>query len=249
MIWIFLILFSIPFIIWLAAFFFTHDFSLPTGKLPNNILVVFPHPDDEAMTCSGALAQSESTYLILTKGEKGTPEGKEDKQLKKIRAKEAEEMASILGTRLIHRDYGDGELNKKRAKLRAGIEQIIRKVRPQLIITYDKSGLYGHPDHVVVSEITTELAEKHKIRLWYVSFPKKALDMINLPEEMADDKNFRKKRKEPSLKIFAGYSVMKKIKTIYAHKSQLFAFRKGYPRPFPLWFYASLLWFEYFYEV
>lgn len=41
----------------------------------------------------------------------------------------------------------------------AVLAEVIREVRPQVLVTYDPQGGYGHPDHVKASEITTAATE------------------------------------------------------------------------------------------
>src|SRR3989344_3030299 len=199
---------------WVYGVVITNDFSVEPAtdaKLSKikRILVVFPHPDDEILTCGGLVhklskKRIHTTLLVLTKGEKGTPDGKEDKKLKGIRSKELRESAKKLGyTNLIQLDFGDGKLQSKAHIVKKAIKRQIYKSRPDLMITYDLSGLYGHPDHISVSEIVTELCKKNrKIRLWYSTAPKKVLKMAKLPVHMAKNKSFLIGRTNPNLRFF-----------------------------------------------
>ncbi len=45
------------------------------------------------------------------------------------------------------------------AALAAAVE-VVREVRPQVIVTYDDNGDYGHPDHVMAHRVATEAAAK-----------------------------------------------------------------------------------------
>ena len=62
--------------------------------------------------------------------------------------------AKELGVReVVLLDYLDGELD--RAEPAAVIGRIaaeIRRVRPQVVVTFDPFGAYGHPDHVAISQ-------------------------------------------------------------------------------------------------
>ena len=159
--------------------------------------------------------------------------------------------AKILGVKLIHEDFGDGMLSKMRAKLTSYLLKIIAKEMPELVITYDRSGLYGHPDHIVVSEIITDLHKKLKksFKLWYISFPEKLLAGKKLPEHMAEDKNFKKYRMQPNMKIFIGHRFLTKSKVIGAYKSQFPSYERGLIIPVPNVILWSLFPWEYFYEV
>ncbi|MBP7876092.1 PIG-L family deacetylase [Candidatus Woesebacteria bacterium] len=221
-----------------------------------NILIVFPHPDDEAKSMAGTIKKfteqgSKVTLLFFTKGERGTPDASEDVTLKKIRSAEAIKSAEILGARLIHEDFGDGILPQKKAELTKYLKTIIIQQKPDLVITYDRSGLYGHSDHITLSEIITRLHASRlaTFKLWYISFPEKVLAAKKLPEHMATDKNFKKKRMSPNSKVYIGHRFLTKSRVISAYKSQFRAYERGFIIPLPNVVLWSLFPWEYFYEV
>ena len=154
--------------IWLAGILFTTDLAVPVRDVRRfkNVLVVFPHADDETVNCGGAIRRFSSagatvTLLLLTGGERGNPEGTPDASLKAIRRREAEEVAGILGvSRLIQEDFGDGQLRDRREQVTAYLSREIARINPDLILTHDLAGLDGHEDHVACSEILTELKRK-----------------------------------------------------------------------------------------
>lgn len=68
------------------------------------VVVIAPHPDDEVFGCGGTIAQlepyvGEITIIYLTNGIHGTPTGRANSRLKKIRAEEAEVGLKKLGGR------------------------------------------------------------------------------------------------------------------------------------------------------
>jgi len=113
------------------------------------------------------------------------------------------------------------------------------------------AGFYGHADHITCSEIITELKKTRfqEVPLWYVTFPKRVLARVKPPEHMATDPHVQEKRTSPTHKIFIGVSVFPKIKSWYTYKSQRASFTKGLSKLLPLWFFLSMLLFEYFAEV
>jgi len=255
-----LALLSIVCLFWLFLFIFLNDFSIPTidVKKIRRILIVFPHPDDEVLTLGGFMRTVSDkkvniTHLILTKGEKGNLKGVKDNALKKIREKETFNAAKILNThQLIIKDYGDGQLENKKGEIKKELDKIIRQTNPDLVISYDLTGLYGHPDHIACSQITTALIKDKfpNTRLWYVSFPRKIMNLINLPEHMAKEKDYAEKRVFPTHKIFVGVNVLCKIKAVRTYKSQYESFKSGIPIKFiPMEFFHSIALFEYFHEV
>lgn len=243
---------------WAISFIFQNDFSLPTKALKKykKILIIFPHPDDEVLTVGGLTASCrnfgiETIVTVLTKGERGESYIKDVSDLKSLRAHEMETSFKILGgKRLIQLDLGDGDLENNKKVVKEEIKRIIKVENPDLIITYDLAGLYGHPDHIVLSETITELRTDYHYDLWYAVLPKRIMKTVTLPEHMARDPNFKSKRALPTHRIFVGVAVLKKIKALYAYRSQYMSFRNAYPFKFiPLGFYVSANIYEYFHEV
>ncbi|BCL84139.1 PIG-L family deacetylase [Ktedonobacteria bacterium brp13] len=248
--------------LWIAGFLLITDFAVPLEKKRRfqRVLVIFPHADDEAISCGGFLHRiSRSgcnvTLLILTKGERGIPHARRYGNFKEIRVKEAQEVAAILGiSRLIQEDFGDGILREKKQELMMCITALIEQEQPDLLITYDLAGFYGHADHIMCSEIITELKKTRfpAVPLWYVTFPKRVLTRIKLPEDLAIDPRFQEKQAAPTHKIFIGASVFPKTKSWYTYKSQRTALANGISKFVPiwfLWFFLSMVLFEYFAEV
>lgn len=53
-------------------------------------------------------------------------------------------------------DYGDGKLKDIEFNtLVEKITQIIREFKPDIVVTFDDGGAYGHPDHITISRATT----------------------------------------------------------------------------------------------
>jgi N-acetyl-1-D-myo-inositol-2-amino-2-deoxy-alpha-D-glucopyranoside deacetylase len=42
----------------------------------------------------------------------------------------------------------------------AAAVEVVREVRPQVIVTYDDNGAYGHPDHIMAHRVATAAASK-----------------------------------------------------------------------------------------
>ncbi len=141
-----------------------------------SLLAVFAHPDDEAFGMGGTLARyaaqgARVTLVCATRGEAGeisdpglaTPE-----TLGAVREAELREAAQALGlAELIFLDYRDSgmagtpENADPRAFMNAPAEAvverlvgIIRRVQPQVVVTFDPDGGYGHPDHIAAHRHT-----------------------------------------------------------------------------------------------
>lgn len=152
----------------------------------SSLLAVFAHPDDESLASGGLLAScAESgahvTLLCLTRGEHGP--GGDPARLGETRARELNEAARVLGiAEVVQLAYEDGMLPwVDVAALEADIRSAVRRVSPDVVVTFDADGLYGHPDHVAVHERTTAAVAAMGAEapaLLYVSMPLGAMRAV-----------------------------------------------------------------------
>jgi LmbE family N-acetylglucosaminyl deacetylase len=65
--------------------------------------------------------------------------------------------AGVLGLQEVaFLDYTDGELDQVNPnEAIARIVDHLRRVRPHVVVTFDPAGVYGHPDHIAISQFTT----------------------------------------------------------------------------------------------
>jgi len=130
------------------------------------LLVVFAHPDDESMGMGGTLAKYSAegveTHLVCaSRGERGWfGPGEQDPGLEKLgqrRTRELENAAHELGLKSLHfLDYIDGDVDRvDHAEATAKIVTQIRRIRPQVVVTFPPDGNYGHPDHIAVGQFTS----------------------------------------------------------------------------------------------
>lgn len=129
------------------------------------LLAVFAHPDDESLGAGGALAkyaaEGVDTYLVCaTRGERGW-NGAPDQfpgfeALGRLREAELACAARTLGLQEVnYLDYLDGDLDQANPQQAiAKITGHIRRLRPQVVITFPPDGIYGHPDHIAISQFT-----------------------------------------------------------------------------------------------
>lgn len=129
------------------------------------LLAVFAHPDDESLGLGGTLARYSAekveTYLVCaTRGERGW-NGPEEldpglEAMGRIREAELRCAASRLGLSEIRfLDYVDGEVDLANPhEIVSQITASIRRIRPQVVVTFPPDGQYGHPDHIALSQFT-----------------------------------------------------------------------------------------------
>jgi LmbE family N-acetylglucosaminyl deacetylase len=143
---------------------------------PRRLLVVYAHPDDESFGNAGVIARYGAQgvavhYVCATRGEAGTiaPRFLEDGAgAGALRTGELLCAAGALRLRGVHflgyRDSGmsGSDDNRNPAALaQAPLEQVtaqvvaaMRALRPQVVLTFDPYGGYGHPDHIHVHRAT-----------------------------------------------------------------------------------------------
>jgi len=248
-------------VLWTLGLFYANDFSVPTchdvpaGK---RVLVIFPHADDEGLNAGGLLRTLSAhgcqvDWIILTRGEKGTPNGTMSEELKTIRPQEAATVAKILRINAPQqKDYPDGDVDRYMGELKADLAAELARFQPEIVLTYDLAGMYGHPDHIAVAEVVTELVRTQpNVRLWYVSYPRRQIDALTLPERMAKDVAFKASRVYPTHKMYVGLRGIRcKLRVLKAYRSQRQSYRDSFPLRFvPMWCYVILTPFEYYHEV
>jgi len=133
------------------------------------LLAVLAHPDDESLGFGGTLAKYAAegieTHLVTaTRGERGRfgAQGKrgDPAEVGRVRESELRSAAAILGIGdVCVLGFPDGAVDTVHfgTALRA-IASHIRRVQPQVIVTFGPDGAYGHPDHIAISQLTTAAA-------------------------------------------------------------------------------------------
>jgi LmbE family N-acetylglucosaminyl deacetylase len=140
------------------------------------LLAVLAHPDDETFAMGGALAlyahRGVAVHLVCaTRGEAGEADEKYLQgfnSIAELRESELGCAAKQLGLNGVHflnyRDSGmpgskDNQhpqalINAPLEELIGKIVQQIRELRPQVVLTHDPMGGYGHPDHIYLQKAT-----------------------------------------------------------------------------------------------
>jgi LmbE family N-acetylglucosaminyl deacetylase len=138
--------------------------------MARKLMAVLAHPDDESLGFGGTLAKYASEgvdvfVVTATRGDAGRFRGHRPGDadhpgpaaLGKIREHELRAAADTLGVREVSLlDYPDQHLD--RAQPREVIGRIVREVRrlrPDVVVTFGPDGAYGHPDHIAISQFTT----------------------------------------------------------------------------------------------
>lgn len=129
------------------------------------LLAIFPHPDDETLGLGSTLARYSAeeveTYLVTaTRGERGWFESEGPNPglegVARIREKELRCATEALGLREVSfLDYIDGEVDQAEpSEILLKLAAHIRRIQPQVVVTFGPDGAYGHPDHIALSQFT-----------------------------------------------------------------------------------------------
>jgi LmbE family N-acetylglucosaminyl deacetylase len=182
----------------------------------SRVLVVMPHPDDEAIFCGGFLHKLSvnaipTRVITMTAGEKSALRYgvKPTDDLGEIREKELATALTILGVNdfcIYH--YPDGTLEEIGETIQKKIRTNIRSFHPTHVVTLEPDGIYGHPDHIAVSEFTKRVVRR-PIRLLYVTVS----PSYHLP------KSAKPIRPDVELRLRQP-DIIAKLKALRAHNSQ-----------------------------
>lgn len=132
-----------------------------TKKKSENIIVCSAHNDDFVIGAGGTIAQyiqekKKVTAIVFSYGEKSHPWLKEH-VVQKMRAKEAENAAKILGCKVIIFNLREThfleDINTQNRKQQ--LEKIFKTLQPAKVFTHSNED--PHPDHRAVHEITATL--------------------------------------------------------------------------------------------
>ncbi|MGO4889213.1 bacillithiol biosynthesis deacetylase BshB2 [Anaerobacillus sp. MEB173] len=190
--------------------------------MEKHILVIFPHPDDEAFGVSGTMAlHIESgipvTYVCLTLGEMGrnmgNPPVANRRTLPMIREEELNNACKAIGlTDLRKMGMHDKTIEfEDKDKLAEQLYSVIEEINPSLIITF-YPGYSVHPDHNATGEAVVyalkRLAIDERPTLYCLAFSH------NSHEELG----------EPDVHIDVSSVIDKKLNCIQSHRSQISGF-------------------------
>ncbi|MFS0690835.1 bacillithiol biosynthesis deacetylase BshB2 [Sporosarcina sp. 179-K 8C2 HS] len=187
-------------------------------KEERHVLVIFPHPDDEAFGVSGTISTYIEmgvpvTYACLTLGEMGrnlgNPPFANRETLPQIRKQELKNAAAAMGLTDLRmmglRDKTiEFEDDEKMIKL---VTDLIEDTNPSLIITF-YPGLSVHPDHDATGRAVVRAArrmkESERPTLYTIAFANNTAEVLGAPDILHNVEG----------------AAQKKLNTLNAHASQ-----------------------------
>ncbi|HEY9523945.1 MAG TPA: PIG-L family deacetylase [Thermopolyspora sp.] len=167
-------------------------------------MAVHAHPDDEVISTGGVLAQCadqgiRTVLVTCTNGEQGDgpggvkpgDDGHHEAHVRERRLSELRESVSALGIAhlelLGYRDSGmagwsanehpDAFGNVPVDRAAARLAALMERYRPDVVVTYDENGGYGHPDHIQAHRVALAAAEATAIprKFYFTAIPRARL--------------------------------------------------------------------------
>lgn len=149
------------------------------------ILGLFAHPDDESMGPGATLARYAAAghrvaVLTATDGGAGrlyAERPADNTELRRLRREETLAACAILGVEhLGFLGWDDGKLSDRSIlDVEETLAGVIRRERPDVVITFHGSGISYHPDHRVMTLATTGAVRGAAVGDWYRSDELRAL--------------------------------------------------------------------------
>ncbi|HWD24180.1 MAG TPA: PIG-L family deacetylase [Acidimicrobiales bacterium] len=167
-------------------------------------MAVHAHPDDEASSTGGLLALSasegiETIVVTCTNGALGddmggakpNSEGHDVERVVELRKAELARSCEILGVaEHVILGYPDSGMkgwpendapgsfwSMNVAQAAEPLAELMNRYQPQVVVTYDANGFYGHPDHIQAHRITLRAAETTGVpaKIYFPTFPRSAM--------------------------------------------------------------------------
>jgi LmbE family N-acetylglucosaminyl deacetylase len=189
---------------------------------PSSALVVAAHPDDAEFGCGGTVARWTAagcsvSFLLLTSGDKGSHDPAANPfALAATRESEQRAAASLLGVQdVTFLRLLDGDVEASR-ELRARICLLVRRLRPEVVVTHDPWRLYQlHPDHRATGLVASDAVFAARDHLFFA-------------EQLGPDLERHRVRSlwffttdHPNIWVDISATVQRKVAALRAHASQV----------------------------
>jgi LmbE family N-acetylglucosaminyl deacetylase len=133
-----------------------------------SMLGVFAHPDDETYSIGGCMARYGeegvvSTVLSFTRGEAGQIGGGVSATRETLGAvreaelREACRLCSCMDVRFVGTPDSGTKVTEEGIQ---AIVDVLRELKPEILVSMEPEGITRHPDHIAVSQMTTEAFER-----------------------------------------------------------------------------------------
>jgi LmbE family N-acetylglucosaminyl deacetylase len=227
------------------------------------LMAVHAHPDDESSSTGGVLAEYgdrgvRTVVVTCTNGEFGDApggvkpgqDGHDEQTVAQLRLAELREACKILAVTDLellgyhdsgmpdwdYKDRPSAFCNIPTAEVAARITALIERYRPQVVITYDPTGPYQHPDHVHAAEAAVSAAVGSGIpaKLYFTAIRGSDWQRVwqalrdaglNVPDRPTADPQVRQQMAETERRITTTIDIRpvlaRKRDALFAHASQI----------------------------
>lgn len=150
--------------------------------LGQKLFLIIAHPDDEGFLAAGLLWQNHraggrNIIACATLGEKGIAHLKKpmsQPKLKTLRRKEMRSVTKFVGVDRIHElGLRDGRVKQDAAKLLRLCRGLIKRDKPDVLLSFGPDGYTGHRDHVACWKVASQLAKESKLPQYAFTVPPK----------------------------------------------------------------------------
>lgn len=171
------------------------------------LMAVHAHPDDEVLGTGGLLARCadegiRTVLVTCTNGEAGddagglkpADPGHDAEDVARRRLAELRESARLLKIDHVEllgyrdsgmdgwdtNDHSDAFANVPVDEAAARLAALMERYQPQVVVTYDEDGGYGHPDHIQAHRIAIVASEKTAVpaKLYYTAVPRSGIAQL-----------------------------------------------------------------------
>jgi len=163
------------------------------------LLLILAHPDDESFGHAGTIVRAHQqgakiALLVATRGEEGTlgdPPIATRETLGQTREQEMRDVAALLGIdEVTFLGFKDGAVSQVGFEYLVGlIETHVRRIDPDVIITFGPHGISNHADHIAIGRAATEVfyrqhgAMGRPQRLYYAALPPEQAATLGIPAD------------------------------------------------------------------
>ena len=244
------------------------------------LLFIHAHPDDEALLTAGTMARAAAVghrvvLLVITDGAAGLTSTHYSENIAATRQAELQASATALGVDTViswdlpdsglYGEKSNGFANQDIHELAIRLHLLIKEINPTIVIGYDPSGGYGHPDHVQVHRLVRRvyMESKSQFSLFEATLPRepivravKIAEMLHLTPAGFNSQEFASAwtpRTQITNRVNVRPYISQKKAAIVAHASQAHADNTvrtlGVLSALPNPIFSALLGTEYFVKV
>ncbi len=198
--------------------------------LGKKLLLVTAHPDDETFTAAGTIYKNyqdggETVVVCATMGERGSSHLKKKvtaTQLKQIRKQELRHASKLLHIKKVYSlNLPDTQVKENAGSFLKSALKVAASYRPQIIVSFDETGLSGHLDHITAGKVAKSIAAQ--LKRPFVTFTASGQNPLKIAEVLQGKRRKGRykampKYHKPNLTVAIDPNI--KLRALRCHQSQ-----------------------------